>query len=1158
MVDVSRVFDCAAVEDQDLVSRYLARKLSPEEAEAFEEHYFGCDRCWAEVQRATELRAALEEKGAFAEMPGVAARSHRVIRGPWRIWVPLAAAAGIAVAVGLGLFLASYRDASVTSLARAASEAPYRSLEGRLIGPFRYLSPEPVMRGTVEPSTPLDLRRASLEAQKRAQDSPSAQTLRASALGHLLTGELDPAIAQLEEAKKLDPKNVAILSDLAAAYLARAHQKSGSEEGNAAASDFEAALAAANAALDREPRSPEARFNKALILEAQHLREEAAAAWRAYLEVDGSSPWAAEARQHLEKLTALTESELWEKERKSLDAGGAVAPNQVDQLARRFPQQIRVYVQDDVLPKWGDAYLAGNRARAASLLDMAGSSARALQASSGDSLLAESISVIEAASSKADSAAVLQDLARGHSSYGEARGDYQKLAIASAAAAFETSRSLLARSGSPFQAHAALGGVTCLVYQNALRPGLDVLDGLIESEAPNGDRHLSLLGHAHWYRGFVRLLLGYPHEALEEDRRALALFDRLGEKENSAAIHGNLSEDYQYVGDAERSWMHLDRALSLLDELGTVPRRPVWLASAARAHSTAGHRELAALFQSRLVAEAESTGKADTIADALLSSAITLFRAGRPAQAGEELIRARKALAAIPDADVRRRTEANLDLSEITLASHGHSEGDIQRLTDALAFFEAADNHLGEAQLYLERGRMWVLRGDSPAARADFEKGIEEFERQRMNLADESVRIQYFDTGRHLYESEIRLLAANKDVEGSFLYADRAHGRALLDDLRAIPGRGDSAVERRTAGSLVLSDLPGLVPDGTAVVEFLMLPGELITWVARPGRVEIASAPVAEGRVQGFIRQLDSSREDLRSSRTALGELHDILIAPIATLIAETPHLIFVPDRDLNRVPFSALLNVKTGMYLIETHDITIAPSAATFLHLRDRAPPTDGEPSVLVVAGPPSAPISGLRRLERVQEECRRISALYPRSLVLSGDRATRTSFRDFAPSYSIIHFAGHAVANLTRPALSMLVLTPDERTGDSGYLYSHEFSAVNFGGVQLVVLGACSTAAGRTSASEGMLGLARSFLSAGVPAIVASLWPVEDELTSRLMPPLHERLHAGDAPSQALRLAQLELLHSPEGIRLAPPLWAAFQLYGTSLPTRPKGGHI
>ena len=43
-MDVSKILDCNSVEEQDLVSQYVGRKLNPEEAEAFEEHYFGCDR----------------------------------------------------------------------------------------------------------------------------------------------------------------------------------------------------------------------------------------------------------------------------------------------------------------------------------------------------------------------------------------------------------------------------------------------------------------------------------------------------------------------------------------------------------------------------------------------------------------------------------------------------------------------------------------------------------------------------------------------------------------------------------------------------------------------------------------------------------------------------------------------------------------------------------------------------------------------------------------------------------------------------------------------------------------------------------------------------------------------------------------------------------
>jgi CHAT domain-containing protein len=405
------------------------------------------------------------------------------------------------------------------------------------------------------------------------------------------------------------------------------------------------------------------------------------------------------------------------------------------------------------------------------------------------------------------------------------------------------------------------------------------------------------------------------------------------------------------------------------------------------------------------------------------------------------------------------------------------------------------------------------------------------------------MRIQYFDTGRRLFESEVRLLADARDPREALFYADRSHARALLDVLRTIPER--SSAEQGPNSDLLLGrDSLSVVPEGTAVVEFLMLPDQLMTWVARRGQVEIVRSPFSEGRISDLVRRLENARADLSSSRTVLGDLHDVLIRPVESLVAGSPHLVIVPDRDLHRVPFSALIDSRTGAYLIASHDITIAPSAATFLHLRDRAPPSDVPPSVLAVAGPPTAPLPGFQRLEHVDEECRRVSSLYPRSLVLSNGRATRSAFRDAVPSFSVIHFAGHAVANSTRPALSMLVLAPDPQAGDNGFLYSHEFSSVDFRGVRLVVLGACSTAAGRSSTSEGVLGLARSVLAAGVPSVVASLWPVDDATTASLMTALHVRLRAGDSTSAALRAAQLRFLQGRETVPTLSP--TAFQVYG------------
>ena len=51
--------NCPYDADSDIDARYLAGALSAEENDAFEEHYFGCDPCFAAVQTGTEIRAAM-------------------------------------------------------------------------------------------------------------------------------------------------------------------------------------------------------------------------------------------------------------------------------------------------------------------------------------------------------------------------------------------------------------------------------------------------------------------------------------------------------------------------------------------------------------------------------------------------------------------------------------------------------------------------------------------------------------------------------------------------------------------------------------------------------------------------------------------------------------------------------------------------------------------------------------------------------------------------------------------------------------------------------------------------------------------------------------------------------------------------------------------
>jgi CHAT domain-containing protein len=86
-------------------------------------------------------------------------------------------------------------------------------------------------------------------------------------------------------------------------------------------------------------------------------------------------------------------------------------------------------------------------------------------------------------------------------------------------------------------------------------------------------------------------------------------------------------------------------------------------------------------------------------------------------------------------------------------------------------------------------------------------------------------------------------------------------------------------------------------------------------------------------------------------------------------------------------------------------------------------------------------------------------------------------------------------------------------------------------------------------------MTDLARAFLVAGAPTVVASLHPVEDRETADLFAAFYHNFTLGLEPSEALRQTQLSLLRGKDPILRRPASWAAFQVVGASRPNPQKG---
>src|SRR4029453_13444565 len=147
----------------------------------------------------------------------------------------------------------------------------------------------------------------------------------------------------------------------------------------------------------------------------------------------------------------------------------------------------------------------------------------------------------------------------------------------------------------------------------------------------------------------------------------------------------------------------------------------------------------------------------------------------------------------------------------------------------------------------------------------------------------------------------------------------------------------------------------------------------------------------------------------------------------------------------------------------------------------------------------PPTPRVAGLSmsRLPFSGSEAHEIAALDPRSVtVFLGFDATRERAVGKALSdYRFVHFATHEVVNQTLPSLSSVVLSLVDRAGRrrDGFVMLPDVYGMTLN-AEVVVLSGCQTALGKDVRGEGPIGLARGFMYAGVPRVVASLWQVDD----------------------------------------------------------------
>lgn len=486
-----------------------------------------------------------------------------------------------------------------------------------------------------------------------------------------------------------------------------------------------------------------------------------------------------------------------------------------------------------------------------------------------------------------------------------------------------------------------------------------------------------------------------------------------------------------------------------------------------------------------------------------------------------------------------------------------------------------------------ERARARSLLETLTETRIDIREGVDP------QLLERERALQQQINNKEL--QRIRLLAGKPadeqtqriDKDLNALLTDYNEVRAAI---RARSPRYDALMQPEP---LALRDIQKQVLDEeTLLLEYALGDEKSYLWVVTQTELKSFVLPkraVIEAAARRVYDLLTTSnkREAKRAAEVAAMELGQIVLGPAAALL-ENKRLLIVSEGALQYVPFNAL-SLRDGQPyqpLIATNEVINLPSASVLAVLRREASGRQVAPKAVAVLADAvfqsddarllqarqnrashtsadsqldeqselirSAKDSGVfnfQRLPFTRQEAEAIANLAgeARSLKALDFSASRdTVFNAGLDQYRIVHFATHGLLNSRHPELSGIVLSLVDKDGRArdGFLRTHDIYNLKLR-ANLVVLSACRTALGNEVRGEGLLGLTRGFMYSGTPRVVASLWDVRDEATSKLMTHFYQKmLREGLRPAAALRAAQLALLKDPRWE--APYFWAGFTLQG------------
>jgi CHAT domain-containing protein len=961
---------------------------------------------------------------------------------------------------------------------------------------------------------------------------------------YLAEKRFDQAIEQFESVLKETPQDAAAENDVGAALFEfsklEAFRNQAAESMRHQAESFEHF----SRALELRPGYLEALFNLALCKERMLLRDQAAEDWGRYLQLDSTSKWADEARQHLE---------------------------QIQKTGQRHKYDPEIWYGD-----FRSACERGDDDRAFELISDSYQSA-------GNLITERLINEYLAAKEKLDDAVSEKRLQcldyaarltyqRAHESYFTELARYYRRSSSQQRFLTREARRqtqeaiILSRNGNKKDAAEKLiaveqqyhraGNDSESVFARYLRGTIVLRLGdfeeckaIFQPMSQSSNSFLWLRGQALSALSDLYERLGMLSGALQSAHLAVGIADQLQDTNFRLKSLNQVATYWYLLGDWRKSLAYLGRAREIA---AVKPSASIdlWAIEHTSALVCSGLQFLRAAeaLQLQAVKTAEEMRRELQISRSYTNLGVILGLQGDFASA----IRVTKrgydlgARYSTPQ-DARVITDyTGLQLAHLQRKS-GDNEAAVETYSEILSRIQDEAQPVYQFDAYRGKALAEIAQGKRAEAQQDLDAALQIFERNRQAIWDENARNRFFDREYEIYDAAINLAYAS-NPQRAFEYSERSRAKSLRESLGATPAR-----------HYLPRTLPAIqhaLPADVILLQYAALPDQLLIWGATHKHFVSASIPIRaaelEQQVIQFFRAISRPNTSVEQYRPLAQALSRLLMEPLGSFIAEGATLVIIPDKFLNYVPFSALISPRTGQYLVERHPTILAPSATVFLQCAENAARrTPAQSERLLAIGNPSFDTNAYPSLENLTNavrEANEIAAFYPNKHVLLGAQADeRTAVAEIGNA-DVIHLALHGVKDPLSPLNSFLLFArPEGRAPEDGRLQAHEIGWIKSARARLAVLSACQSGVETYYRGEGMIGLSRSFLSIGVPTVVASFWSVDSSATANLMITFHRVMRLDRlSPAKALQQAQMTLAKGNQSLYQAPYYWAGFCVFG------------